>query len=98
MQEYMSDPNHSLGIQTPHQSRSGVSYMSNESRGSRDAVEGQELANRSLTGGSTERSQLSPSLMHMIPQVKQDSLKTATTQARELSGWGGGIPNAAQVK
>ena len=101
LQELAAARGASLG-QEPHlRSRSGVSFVStNDSRGSRearDSGEGVELGSRSHTGGSMERSQLSPSLMQRIQKVKQNSLTPSTSQARELSGWGSGIPNAAQV-
>lgn len=99
----------SLGQEGPR-SRSGVS-AAESSRGSREHTRGepqelssrshtgdfQELASRSHTGASTERAQLSPSLMQRIQKVKQNALTPSSSQARELSGWGSGIPNAAQV-
>ena len=72
------------------------SGMSREASGV--SGESQEMGPRSQNGGSVERAQLSPSLMQRIQKVKQNASVPNTAQARELSGWGTGIPNAAQVR
>ncbi|KAK9794370.1 hypothetical protein WJX73_008768 [Symbiochloris irregularis] len=86
--------NQGLG-QEVFRSRSG---MSRAASGMSASGDGQELGSRSHTGGSVERAQLSPSLMQRIQKVKQNAAAPSSSQARELSGWGSGIPNAAQMQ